>query len=86
MSLSLIIACLWVLAATITALLQMRHQYAPGLTLLLAAPALLVWIGYDHGLWVTGLCALALISLFRNPLRYLLARARGRSPERPTDT
>ncbi len=82
---SLIFACLWVLTATVTALLPMRLQYAPGLTLLLAAPALLVWIGYDHGAWAMALCTLALISLFRNPLRYLVAKVRGRVPERPDD-
>ena len=37
MTSSLIAACLWVLAATVTALLPMRHQYAPGVSLLLLA-------------------------------------------------
>jgi hypothetical protein len=85
MTLSLILGCLWVLASTVTAMLPMRLQYPPGIALLLAAPVLLVWIGYDHGAWAAGLGALALASLFRNPLRYMLARAMGRPPGPPPD-
>ncbi len=83
MSASLIAACLWVLAATATALLPMRRQYVPGVTLLVLAPVLIVWLVVDHG-WVWGLFALfAFISMFRNPLRYFWARARGQRPEIP---
>ncbi|NCO85392.1 MAG: DUF2484 family protein [Rhodobacterales bacterium] len=83
MSLPLILGCLWVLAATATALLPMRRQYVPGVTLLLVAPLLLGWIGYVHGwLWVAiGLAAFA--SMMRNPLIYLYRRARGERPEVP---
>jgi hypothetical protein len=82
-SLPLLLACIWALAATVTALLPMRLQYAPGLTLLLAAPPLLVWIGMTHGwLWLAiGLAAF--LSMFRNPLIYLYRRARGENPEVP---
>lgn len=83
MSLPLIIGCLWVLAATIVALLPMKHQYKPGLTLLIAAPFLIVWIGYAHG-WIFGVLGLlAFVSMFRNPLIYLYKRARGERPEIP---
>ncbi len=83
MSLPLIIGCLWVLAATIVALLPMKHQYKPGLTLLIAAPFLIVWIGYVHG-WIFGVLGLlAFVSMFRNPLIYLYKRARGEKPEIP---
>ncbi len=83
MSLPLIIGCLWVLAATIVALLPMKHQYKPGLTLLIAAPFLIVWIGYAHG-WVFGVLGLlAFVSMFRNPLIYIYKRARGEKPEIP---
>ena len=81
MSLSLLFACFWVLASTIVALLPMRLQYAPGLTLLLAAPVLLGWIAYDHGWWISGAGALAFVSMFRHPLRYLIRRAAGARPE-----
>ncbi len=40
MSVSLILGCIWVLAATVTAMLPMRRQYAPGITLLIVAPVL----------------------------------------------
>lgn len=81
--LSLILSALWVLAATVTALLPMRHQYMPGITLLFAAPVLIVWIGFDYGWWVGVVGLLAFASMFRNPLIYLYRRARGEHPEIP---
>lgn len=80
---SIIIAALWVVAATVTALLPMRRQFLPGVTLLLLAPVLIIWIGIDFG-WIVGvLAAAAFVSMFRNPLRYFYARARGENPELP---
>jgi membrane protein implicated in regulation of membrane protease activity len=75
MSASLILGCVWVLAAAVTAMLPMRRQMVPGLALLILAPVLLVWIGYAQGwLWLAvGL--FAVLSMFRNPLRYFLRRA-----------
>ncbi len=78
MTASLIAACLWAVAATITAFLPMRLQYAPGLTLLLLAPALLVWVGAENGAWIAVIATLAVLSMFRRPLAYLLRRAAGR--------
>jgi predicted outer membrane lipoprotein len=47
------------------------------------APVLIVWIGADFG-WIVGLlAAAAFVSMFRNPLRYFYARARGENPELP---
>ncbi|SHJ63212.1 Protein of unknown function [Shimia gijangensis] len=83
MTLSLILACFWVVAATVVAMLPMRRQYVPGVALLLAAPVLIGAIWWDYGMWV-GLAALfAFVSMFRNPLRYLWKRARGEKPELP---
>ncbi|MFG5383445.1 DUF2484 family protein [Yoonia sp. R2-816] len=83
MTLPAILAFFWVFAATIVALLPMKHQYKPGLTLLIAAPFLIVWIGYAHG-WIFGVLGLlAFASMFRNPLIYLYKRARGERPEIP---
>lgn len=83
MSWSLIIGAIWVLLATFTALLPMRRQYVPGITLLILAPVLICWIGYDFG-WIWGVGALAaFVSMFRNPLKYLYARARGENPQVP---
>lgn len=83
MSLSLILGCLWVLAATVTAMVPMRLQYVPGVALLVAAPGVLGLVGYQHGWLIFALCLAAFLSMFRNPLRYLWARARGRKPEVP---
>lgn len=80
---SLIIAILWVFAATGTALLPMRFQYVPGVALLVGAPFLIFWLGYDFGWWVAVAASFGFVSMFRNPLRYLFAKARGQNPERP---
>jgi hypothetical protein len=77
MSLPLILGCVWVIVAALTAMLPMRLQKFPGIPLLIAAPVLLVWIGWAHGwLWVAfGL--FAFLSMFRRPLIYLGRRAMG---------
>ena len=80
MSIPLTLACLWVLAGTATAMLPMRHQYAPGLTLLIAAPILVVWIGIEHGPWIALAGVLAFLSMFRRPLMYFWRRAFGTVP------
>ena len=83
MSTPVLLAILWVLASTVTAFLPMKFQYAPALTLLIAAPILLIWIGLVHGwLWVV-LGLLAFLSMFRNPLRYIWKKMRGQSPVLP---
>lgn len=83
MNYALYIGCLWVFAATVTALLPMRHQYKPGVTLLVLAPVLIVWIGYDYG-WIYAIFGLfAFASMFRHPLVYFYRRARGEQPEIP---
>ena len=85
MSLALTIACLWVVAAAITALLPMKYQIYPGLPLLLAAPVLLIWIGLTHGwLWLT-LGLLAFASMFRRPLIYFARKAMGLPVTDPRD-
>lgn len=85
MSVPLILACLWAIAATVTAFLPMRRQYVPGVTLLAAAPVLIVWIGAVHGWWVAGLGLLAFLSMFRNPLIYFWKKARGLPVELPPE-
>ena len=85
MSLSLILACLWVLAATVVAMLPMRRQFLPGGTLLFLAPVLIVVIWWDHGAWFGVPALLGLLSMMRNPLRYLWRRAKGEKPETRTE-
>ena len=77
---SLIIGCLWVLVATVTAMLPMRRQFPIDVSLLIAAPALIVWIGVDYGWVVSVLALLAFLLMFRRPLThfYTLARERVR--------
>lgn len=83
MTLSAILSALWVIAATITAFLPMRRQYPPGVTLLVLAPVIIVWLSVDYG-WIVGMLALgAFVSMFRNPLIYFYRRARGDAPKLP---
>lgn len=85
MSWPLILGCLWVLAAAGTAMLPMQRQMVPGLTLLAAAPVLLVWIGWTHGwLWLA-IGLFAFLSMFRNPLLYFLRRALGKPARLPKE-
>ena len=80
MSLPVILAALWALAATAVAFLPMRLQFAPGLTLLIAAPVLIVWLWIVHG-WIPGLVALfGFLSMFRRPLLHYWSKWRGQQP------
>lgn len=73
---SLVAGCLWVMAATATALLPMKYQFKPGLTLLILAPVLIVWLSVDYGWWIGVLASLAFVSMFRRPLIHLLGKLR----------
>lgn len=81
MPLSLILACLWVLAAATVAMLPMKHQYLPGLSLLISAIPLAVFVGMQAGwIWVA-VVLFAVVSMYRWPLlalaRYLHRRLTG---------
>jgi hypothetical protein len=81
MPLSLTLASLWVLAAAITAFLPMRYQYVPGLTLLVLAVPLLVFVARDVGwVWVA-VVLFAVLSMFRRPLMGLARHLRRRIKE-----
>lgn len=73
------------MASTVVAMLPMRHQYVPGVLLLIAAPVLILWIGLSVAWWASVLSLAAFVSMFRNPLRYLLAKARGHNPQLPPE-
>lgn len=77
------VCILWALASAAVAMIPMRHQYVPGVALLVAAPVLIVFIGTEHGPVLAILAIAAFLSMFRNPLRYLWARVGGRHPEIP---
>lgn len=80
-----IAAIIWVLAATVTALLPFRWQFVPGITLLILAPLLIGWIGMTHG-WLWAVPALlGFLSMFRNPLIYFGRKALGMPVRHPAD-
>lgn len=89
MKTSLILACLWVFAATLIALLPVRRQVPLGVVLLVVAFGLIIWIGLDYGLWPALLGLAGFLSMFRRPLLYFGRRALGfptstsKSEERP---
>lgn len=85
MTLPLALGCLWVLAAAITAMLPMQRQMAPGWTLLVLAPPLLIWISWVHG-WVwLGFGVFAFVSMFRRPLIYFARKAMGLPVQDPRE-
>lgn len=80
---SFIAACIWVITGAITAFLPMRYQIVPGGLLLLTAIPLMIWVGLENGWFWVALTLFAFLSMFRRPLFYLIARARGQHPARP---
>ncbi|MGL5011315.1 MAG: DUF2484 family protein [Paracoccaceae bacterium] len=85
MTTPLILGCLWVLAAAITAMLPMKRQMVPGVALLIAAPVLIIWIALVHG-WIWAVIGLlAFLSMFRNPLIYFAKRAMGKPADLPPE-
>ncbi len=85
MSWSLVAGCLWIFASAITAMLPMRRQYPPGITLLVLAPVLIGWLAYDFGVWIALLGVFAFASMFRNPLIYFAKKAMGLPVSLPPD-
>ncbi len=85
MTTPLVIGCLWVLAAAVTAMLPMKRQMIPGVALLVAAPLLLIWIGWVHGWIWAALGSFAFVSMFRNPLIYFAKRAMGKPVDLPPE-
>ncbi|PRY95576.1 uncharacterized protein DUF2484 [Hasllibacter halocynthiae] len=84
MSLPVLLARLWALAAGVAALLPVRRQLWPVMLLLPGGAALALWIAAAHGWpWLIP-PALALLSVMRNPLRFACGWAgavlRGRTP------
>jgi uncharacterized membrane protein len=82
MSLSLILACVWVLASAVVAALPMRRQYLPGVALLMAAPVLIGVIFYEHGVLLGCAALFGFVSMFRRPLLYFGRKAFGLPAER----
>ncbi|MEP3295012.1 MAG: DUF2484 family protein [Pseudoruegeria sp.] len=74
MSISLFVACLWVCAVSVVAMLPMRFQFVPGLVLLLVSPVLLTYLAMEHGPWLCLAGLIAVLSMYRRPLSYYLRR------------
>ncbi len=73
----------WVFAATAVAFLPLRFQYVPGIALLVGAGGLIWLLSREYGLLPAALGLLAVLSMFRKPLRYFTLRAMGKTPEVP---
>lgn len=73
----------WVFASVGVAMLPMRRQYVPGVALLLSAPVLVVMIGLQVGWLIAALALAGFVSMYRNPLKFLIAKLRGQNPQVP---
>lgn len=75
---SLALACLWVVAANVTAMMPSKdyHWRAAYVLMALGAPVG-VWLWAQHGAWAVAAFALAAGSILRWPMRYGLRRVSG---------
>ncbi|WP_413877261.1 DUF2484 family protein [Albidovulum sp.] len=74
----LVLAFLWVVAATVVAFLPMRLQFVFGFFLALSAVALIVWLSVSLSPWIGVAALAAFVSMFRKPLGYFAKRLAGR--------
>jgi hypothetical protein len=73
MSPSLILACLWVIGASLAAALPSKRNHWPAAYLLIATGIpLLGYITLQHGPWIGVFCLLAGASILRWPIIYLI--------------
>lgn len=77
------LSILWVFASVAVACLPIRYQYIPGVALLIAAPVLIVAIGLHVGWIAAALAFAAVVSMYRNPLRYFIGKLKGENPKVP---
>jgi hypothetical protein len=84
MSMTLLWLCvLWVFASAGVAMLPIRHQYIPVGVLLVLAFVLIVMIAMQVGWLMALLGVAAFVSMFRNPLLFIVAKLRGQNPQIP---
>ena len=74
---------IWVFLSATVATLPLCMQFIPGAILLVAGPVLIVVIGFEVGFVFSVIALAAYVSMFRNPLLFLLAKLRGRKSEVP---
>jgi hypothetical protein len=78
-TLSLTLACLWVVAASVAGMLPSARQHWPAAYVLIALGIpLLGFVTYQNGPWIGLLCLAAGASILRWPLLYLWRWLRGR--------
>ena len=69
---SLIFACLWLIAANVRAMFPSRdHHWRFAYVMIAIGIPLLGWLTYDYGPWVGLLALVAAASVLRWPLIYL---------------
>ena len=66
-------------------MLPIHRQYTLGIILLIAAPILIIWIGIAVSPWIAIAAIVAFVSMFRNPLRFIVAKLRGQNPKLPSE-
>lgn len=72
MNASVLLACLWAIAATVTAMLPSRdHHWRAAYLLIAAGIPILGWVTYENGPWIGLIVLAAGASILRWPLIYL---------------
>ncbi|MEM0948510.1 MAG: DUF2484 family protein [Pseudomonadota bacterium] len=72
MSLSVTLACLWVVVASVIAMFpSKRHHWPAAYVLITIGLPILGFVVYEHGIWIGLVASLAGISILRWPVRYL---------------
>ncbi len=85
MTISLVLACIWVLVATAIALAPRRFHWPGAWVLVALGVPLLGWVTLQNGPWV-GLIVLAGgVSVLRWPVVFLLRRLRGKVSREPAE-
>ena len=85
MTLSLILACLWLIAANVIGMFPTRHKHWPAAYgLIVLGTPLLVFVVWQNGIWVGLVVLLAAASVLRWPVRYLIGWMNRIVTSRPT--
>ncbi len=72
MSLSVVLACLWVVVACVIAMFpSKRHHWPAAYVLMAVGVPILAFVVYEHGPWMGLIALLAGASILRWPLIYL---------------
>ncbi len=79
MSLALFLACGWGIVANVLGMLPARdNHWRRARPLIAAGVPIVLYVGWLHGGWIALIVFLAMASVLRWPLRYLLRWARSR--------